>query len=959
AQEAFHYRYARYYDQAPVAYFNLNAQGLIVRCNVAATRLLGYERRYLSGRGMLTLVSADDQVAFFTFFNHLAAGATTLPCRVRLRGKKGLTGPVRLEGSRLEDEAGHPEYLVAAIAPNEPTATPAEPTAPERLLREAEAVGGTGSYEADLVTMQFRFSDNLYRLLGQEPQGFVPTLDWIDSVSHPEDAARVREVLDRAVAHREPYYYQRRIYKPGGEMRYLASHGKVVCDAEGRPVKLLGTVQDITGQVRTDRILDSVDEVCFELDGNFTIRYANRRALQAWGKPAEAVTGRKMWEVHPGYWNTAVSDALLKAFREGRQVHEEIWSPVAQQWMLLNANPSPAGLIVLHFDVTDRKRAAAALQDSRELLQSVFEATPNAISVFKAVRDGAGRIVDFEWLLAGPVLVQHFAGGRELVGKRYREVFAGETAGDIMDRLVEVVETGQPADFEVKYQRQVGHSGCMRIIAVKLDDGVVATSEDVTARRQAEEQLRKHLTILQQSEELASTGSWEYDLETEHFTWSDGMYRLFGLDKARPVTPEIYADYALAEDQPVAEKLIRSLRTNPQPFEEILRIRKDGQVRVLKIKSVVTRTADGRPARVLGADLDITAIQAAEAQLEENRALLHAVIEAAPVAIAVHQALRDESGRITDFYYQFVNRETERQAGNRPLDGKRYRETFPGPRAAEWFEQFVRVVEENVPLRTERHYTVDGTDQWYLVSAVKLGDGLVVISQDVTDRKGVEAENLTLKLSQQKDLLNAILQAQEEERRRISESLHNGVGQILYATKLHLDRVNPDLLPAQVNEAIDTTGQLLAEAIRETRRVSHELVPVLLHAFGLEAAVDDFCKRFTGTGLRLTCRMVNLDDRLDPHLEVALYRISQELILNVVKHAGADQASLLLEKQAGEIRLEVNDNGKGFGPDQVPARGMGLRTIRDRVNLFNGTAEFTGTPDGVQATIRIPLPGKV
>jgi signal transduction histidine kinase len=155
------------------------------------------------------------------------------------------------------------------------------------------------------------------------------------------------------------------------------------------------------------------------------------------------------------------------------------------------------------------------------------------------------------------------------------------------------------------------------------------------------------------------------------------------------------------------------------------------------------------------------------------------------------------------------------------------------------------------------------------------------------------------------------------------------------------------LLPgqtAEVNEALETTGQLLAEAIRETRRVSHELVPVLLHDFGLETAVDEFCKRFTGTGLRLTYRVENLAGRLDPHLEVALYRISQELILNVVKHAGADQASLLLEKRAGEIMLEVNDNGKGLRPDNVLPKGMGLCTIRDRVKLLNGTLELPAAP---------------
>ena len=852
-REASRNRYARYYDLAPVAYFNLDPQGMIVRCNLAACRLLGYDRRYLQGRGLLPLVHKDDQPAYFGFFNGLAAASGAGPCRVRLRGKEGTTGPVRLEGSRLEDEAGHPEYLVAAI----PADPPAESNASERLLREAEAVGGTGSYEMDLTTRQFRFSDNLYRLLGQEPQSFTPTLDWLNSVSHPEDAARIGQVLGQAIENREPYYYQRRVYRPDGELCYLASHGKVVCDAEGRPVRVLGTVQNITGQVRTDQLLDSINEVCFELDGNFTIRYANRRACQLWEKTPGQVTGRKMWDVHAGYWSTDISDALMKAFREGQPVQAEIWLPAGQQWLLLHASPSPAGLIVLHFDITTGK--------------------------------GSG--------------------------------------------------------------------------GVRPESTVPEAGTDSPGGKSAEEQLRKHFTILRQSEALAGTGSWEYDVATGEFTWSEGMYRLFGLDREQPVVPEMYAAYAMEADRPVAGKIIRCLRTDPQPFEEILRIRKDGAERVLKIKGVVTRTPDGQPAKVLGVDFDITAIKAAEAQLEESRALLQAVIEAAPVAIAACRAVRDEWGRIGDFRYELVNRETERQAGNRPLTGRQYLETFPGPQAAGWFGQFVRVVEQDVPLGLEMQRTLDGVDHWYLVSAVKLGDGLVVISQEVTEPKRMAAENLALRLSQQQALLNAILDAQEEERRRISESLHNGVGQILYATKLHLERVDLFLLPgheAQVSEALETTGKLLAEAIRETRRVSHELVPVLLHDFGLEAAINDFCKRFADLALRLTCRVTGLAGRLDPHLEVALYRIGQELILNVVKHAGAEQASLLLESRDGQLVLEVSDNGRGFRGNQAATKGRGLRTIRDRVKLLNGTLDITGDAGkGVRVAICLPLRGAV
>ena len=180
---------------------------------------------------------------------------------------------------------------------------------------------------------------------------------------------------------------------------------------------------------------------------------------------------------------------------------------------------------------------------------------------------------------------------------------------------------------------------------------------------------------------------------------------------------------------------------------------------------------------------------------------------------------------------------------------------------------------------------------------------------------------------------------------------------------LHLERVDLPLRPgheAQVGEALETTGKLLAEAIRETRRVSHELVPVLLHDFGLEVAINDFCKRFADLALRLTCRVTGLGGRLDPHLELALYRICQELILNVVKHAGADQASLLLESKDGELVLEISDNGRGFRGDQGITKGRGLRTIRDRVKLLNGTLDITGDAGkGVRVAICLPLRGTV
>jgi signal transduction histidine kinase len=339
--------------------------------------------------------------------------------------------------------------------------------------------------------------------------------------------------------------------------------------------------------------------------------------------------------------------------------------------------------------------------------------------------------------------------------------------------------------------------------------------------------------VLRQSEEVAGIGSWEYDIDTGNFHWSQGMYRLFGLPQGSPVTPDIYLDHVIAADCPVAQKIIYHLTGSHQPLEETLRIEAREKELTLKIKII---------------------------------------------------ALHDEQG---------------------------------------------------IPIKM-------------------LGVGV-----DISEFKRLEQENLQIRLRQQKQLMNAILDAQGEEQRRISESLHNGVGQILYATKLNLELVDLDMLPVhkeQINRALNVTRDLLTKAIKETRRVSHELVPILLKEFGLEIAIKDFVKHFSAGAIRLRYEVEGMSERLDSYLELALFRISQELVNNIVKHSGATEATLFLKKMESEVLLEVKDNGKGFEPGKTTTRGLGLRSMEDRVKLLNGTWQVDTHPGaGVKISIRIPV----
>jgi signal transduction histidine kinase len=139
--------------------------------------------------------------------------------------------------------------------------------------------------------------------------------------------------------------------------------------------------------------------------------------------------------------------------------------------------------------------------------------------------------------------------------------------------------------------------------------------------------------------------------------------------------------------------------------------------------------------------------------------------------------------------------------------------------------------------------------------------------------------------------------------------------------------------------------------------VSHELVPVALKNFGLAKAIQELCKKYSQTRIRMNCEVAGLEHRLESYLEVAIYRICQELLTNVTKHAEATKADILLVQEDSEITLKVRDNGKGISQVADKAAGIGLRTIKDRVKLLNGS--FTlHTPDtgiGTQITIQFPI----
>ena len=235
----------------------------------------------------------------------------------------------------------------------------------------------------------------------------------------------------------------------------------------------------------------------------------------------------------------------------------------------------------------------------------------------------------------------------------------------------------------------------------------------------------------------------------------------------------------------------------------------------------------------------------------------------------------------------------------------------------------------------------------------------VIIGMVVTDMTAARRNEEMLRT-----LTHRIVQAQEAERRNVALELHDNITQLLCAVLVRSQTL-AEKLPARdqplKQEAIKLR-ELLGETANEVERISRGLRPSVLDELGLVAVLRDTSTEFaerTGVAVKLDC--VELKARLPGDIELTLYRILQEALKNVVKHARARHVTVSLKQAGGGVELAIRDDGVGFDPDRQPARkneksGLGLLSMRERATYVGGTLKITSARrSGTKIEARIPV----
>lgn len=228
-------------------------------------------------------------------------------------------------------------------------------------------------------------------------------------------------------------------------------------------------------------------------------------------------------------------------------------------------------------------------------------------------------------------------------------------------------------------------------------------------------------------------------------------------------------------------------------------------------------------------------------------------------------------------------------------------------------------------------------------------------------RKQQLAEQQFLQLQQEKELeaTKTILKVQEEERGRVAKDLHDGLGGMLSGIKLNLSAMKGNVILQQQDAGLFAKSiEQLDNAISEMRRVAHNMMPESLLKFGLSQAVQDYCESLNESGvIQVTFKNLGLNERIENSVEIVLYRIIQELVNNVIKHARAQHIFIQLSKNEHQLTLTVEDDGKGFDVNKIDnLKGFGLSNIQSRVNFLKGNLEIDSKQDiGTSFYITIPV----
>ena len=709
-------------------------------------------------------------------------------------------------------------------------------------------------------------------------------------------------------------------------------------------------------------------------DANLCLVEVNRAGLAMFpkGTKREDVVGQNLQEMDSNLKGSERFQSYLDVLKTGEplKIDEYIPHPLwGDLYLSVRAFKVGNGLGMIVTDITKQKLAEKAIEKSRNRLELAL--------------DGGGLgLWDYHIKSEKMIVSKHWT---QMLGIDNDSTITADTFSALVhpEDLHSVNEAFlacfKMKDVEFKMEFRMKHSdGSWKWVLSKgmimewdvegNPTRIVGTNMDVTETKQLELQLKRSVNIYQSFIKYASEGIYLFELEKpmplnlgideqiEYFykygyveTCNDAFAKMYGYNRAEELVGKKQAQLHGGDDVPENIEFLQNYIKSDYRIMEAISKEIDKEGNEIYISNNVVGIIEGEKlVRTWGSQFDITDRIRAQQELEESEKKYRLLFQTNPVPLVIVGA--------DEFNFLDVNDASEKLLGYS---------------RDEFYKMKLWDIRPEMLLFTRKEMKAQLPKSAGIPHEAKLvtKQGEIVLAEinfDIINYEGQQAtlaaiNEITALKEAEKRVLKSIIEGEDNERKRVSKELHDGLGQHLTAASLNFDSVKGSVLKLgeKDNQKFITGLEFLKTAIEESRNIAHNLMPKAIDDFGLIPSLTSLLnqiEKLTGINVKF---YENLGEgRLNKQIELNLYRITQEAINNVIKHSKATEVFVQLVLHKREIIFTFEDNGIGFDAsrDEITSKGMGLKSIFNRVKAMAGNFELDVAPKkGTAITIEIPI----
>jgi len=850
----------------------------------------------------------------------------------------------------------------------------------EKKLKEGEEKYRTilesiedGYYEVDIKGNLAFLNDSTCRILGYSKDELMGmnNREYMDQ----ENAEKAYKTFNRVYKTGKPVKgFDCEFIRNDGTKRHIEASVSLIKDAGGNPAGFRGIFRDVTERkkmeielIRTKNFLQNIFDSSIDgitttdLHGN--VIYTSPRAKDILGYEPEEVIGKKIYSFYGNGKEDA--KAIMKELTEkgGLSDHEvkyirkdgELVDVNVSASLLMDEKREVIGTLGIYRDITEKKRTEEELNREKEKFQVLVEKSPLGISLIG--KDDRYKYINPMFVEIFGYTMEDIPTGREWFRKAYPDEEYRKQAIStwINDVKESEAEEFHPPVFTVKCKDGSEKAIHFRMVIMETGEQLVIY-EDITDRKQAEDSLKESEGKYRSLVESTEDSIYLLDRNCMYLFINEKHLSRFGFPLHK-VIGRPYAEFHSEDDtKDFVRKVEKVFETGESLYYEY-RSERDGGYFLRTLSPV--KEPDGSTKAVTVISKDINEFKQAEEALQESEDKYRLVTD----NITDLVSMCDSNGT---FIYTSPSHQTILGYDPESLIGLPIY-TMVHPDDLQYIKDTIKGktkrLEAGTAIFRMRHN--DGHYLWFESRSRLLFDlegklkGAVFNTRNITDRVRAD-EELRSSQEQLRNLATYLQSAREQERTSIAREIHDELAQALTALKMDISWLGKKLPKDQkiLLEKAKAMTKLTDTTIKTVKRISTELRPGLLDDLGLEAAIEWQVGEFQDrTGI--TCELIidPEDIILDRDRSTTIFRIFQETLTNIARHAKAKRVTVSLKEKADELVLKVIDNGKGITEKQISdPKSFGLIGIRERVHPWGGEVKISGIPDkGTTVEVRMPI----